>query len=60
LNPSEGGEGLELKSILKPILMKKKVLGKNKSENIVEVVDFEALMDHLFMKHKIRCPPSDA
>lgn len=54
----ETKEGLDLKKdILGKAILKKDIIDDQGQEMSAEVVEFEPLMDHLFMKFQIRCPP---
>lgn len=54
----ETKEGLDLKrDILGKAILKKDIIDDQGQEMSAEVVEFEPLMDHLFMKFQIRCPP---
>eukprot|EP00347_Sterkiella_histriomuscorum_P013870 403363052 len=43
--------------ILQKVLINQKIVSGQGRESTVLVVDFETMLDHLFMKFSIRCPP---
>ena len=53
-----GKKALDLREdVLLKIILHKDILDDEGKEMTAEVVEFETLMDHLFMKFQIRCPP---